>query len=74
MGPDVDGAREPFGTVPPGRPVGELKKLDPAAGSSGLNPPGNPEPDAGEGPESGGYDNRPDTPQPDNAKGGHGAG
>jgi hypothetical protein len=74
MGSDVDAAREAFGTVPPGRPIGEVKKPDPAAGSSGPNSPGSPNPDTGEGPESGGYDNRPDTPQPDNAKGGHGAG
>ena len=74
MGSDVDAAREAFGTVPPGRPIGEAKKPDPAAGGSGPHSPGSPEPDAGEGPESGGYDNRPDPPMPDNAKGGHGAG
>jgi hypothetical protein len=74
MGHDVDAAREAFGTVPPGRPIGEAKKPDPAAGGSGPHAPGSPEPDAGVGPESGGYDNRPDIPRPDNAKGGHGAG
>jgi hypothetical protein len=74
MGSDVDAAREVLGTVPPGRPSGEAKKPDPAAGGSGPHSPGNPEPDEGVGPESGGYDNRPDMPKPDNAKGGHGAG
>ncbi|MCJ2048477.1 hypothetical protein [Methylobacterium sp. J-070] len=74
MGQDVDAAREAFGTVPPGRLIREVKKSDPAAGGSGPNSPGSPVLDAGEGPESGGYDNRPDIPQPDNAKGGHGAG
>ncbi|MCJ2051830.1 hypothetical protein [Methylobacterium sp. J-070] len=74
MGQDVGAAREAFGTVPPGRLSGEVKKPDPAVGGSGPHAPGSPEPDVGEGPESGGYDNRPDVPRPDNAKGGHGAG
>ena len=74
MGQDVDAAHEAFGTVPPGRSIGEVKKPDPAAGGRGPHSPGSPEPGAGQGPESGGYDNRPDLPRPDNAKGGRGAG
>jgi hypothetical protein len=74
MGQDVDAAREAFGTVPPAPPSRKNKNLTPSAGGSGPHSPGSPELDADEGPESGGYDNRPDLPMPDNAKGGHGAG
>lgn len=74
MGHDVDAAREAFGTVPPAPPARENKNLTPEAGGNGPHSPGSPVPDDGEGPESGGYDNRPDRPRPDNAKGGYGAG
>jgi hypothetical protein len=74
MGHDVDAAREAFGTVPPAAPKRENKNPEPGPGGSGPHSPGQPAPDGGLGPESGGYDNRPDPPMPDNAKGGHGAG
>lgn len=74
MGHDVDAVREAFGTVPPAPPARENKNLTPEAGGNGPHSPGSPVPDDGEGPESGGYDNRPDRPKPDNAKGGYGAG
>jgi hypothetical protein len=74
MGQDVDAAREAFGTVPPAPLKRQNKNITPEAGGSGPHSPGSPKPEAGEGPESGGYDNRPDVPRPDNAKGGHGAG
>ncbi|MDP4023583.1 hypothetical protein Q8W71_13170 [Methylobacterium sp. NEAU 140] len=72
MGQDVDAAREAFGTVPPVKPAEPDRR--PAAGGSGPHAPGSPEPESDVGPESGGYDNRPPLPQPDNRKGGHGAG
>lgn len=74
MGHDVDAAREVFGTVPRAPLQRENKNITPEAGGSGPHSPGSPMPDVGEAPESGGYDNRPDMPTPDNAKGGHGAG
>ena len=74
MGQDVDAAREAFGSVPPGRPVGEVKKPDPAAGGSGPHAPGPVDPSADVAPESGGYDSNPPVSQPDNRKGGYGAG
>lgn len=74
MGPGVDAARGAFGTVPPAPLKRENKSITPESGGSGPHSPGNPEPDAGKGPESGGYDDRPGLPMPDNAKGGHGAG
>lgn len=74
MGQDVDAAREAFGTVPPGRPVGETRKPEPEAGGSGPHAPGSVEPAAEAAPESGGYDTRPPVPRPDNRKGGYGAG
>lgn len=74
MGQDVDAARDAFGTVPPGRPPGETKTPDPAAGGSGPHAPGHPEPASGTAPEAGGYDTRPQRPQSDNRKGGYGAG
>lgn len=74
MGQDVDAAREAFETVPPGQPIREGKKPAAPAGGNGPHSPGSPEPEAGEGPESGGYDNRPLVPHPDNRKGGYGAG
>lgn len=74
MGQDADAAREVFGTVPPASPTRENKNITPEASGSGPHTPGRPGPDDGEVPESGGYDNRPDPPLRDNAKGGHGAG
>lgn len=74
MGQDVDAAREAFGSVPPGRPIGEVKKSDPAVGGSGPHAPGPVDPAADAAPESGGYDNNPPIRQPDNRKGGYGAG
>lgn len=72
MGQDVDAAREAFGTVPPGRPIGAETK--PEAGGSGPHAPGPVEPAPEAAPESGGYDTRPPVRQPDNRKGGYGAG
>ncbi|MGH1570441.1 hypothetical protein ACRAWG_06920 [Methylobacterium sp. P31] len=74
MGQDVDAARQAFGTVPPARPANTEKKPDPAAGGSGPHAPGPPEPEPDAAPESGGYDTRPPARQPDNRKGGYGAG
>ncbi|SEP41339.1 hypothetical protein SAMN02799625_06042 [Methylobacterium sp. UNC300MFChir4.1] len=74
MGQDVDAAREALGTVPPGRPAAPEKRPDPAAGGSGPHAPGPLEPGTDAAPESGGYDTRPPAPQPDNRKGGYGAG
>ncbi|MGH1575571.1 hypothetical protein ACRAWG_39335 (plasmid) [Methylobacterium sp. P31] len=74
MGQDVDAAREAFGTVPPAPQKRENKNLTPEAGGNGPHSPGSPDPDDGEGLESGGYDNRQPLRRPDNAKGGHGAG
>jgi hypothetical protein len=74
MGQDVDAAREAFGTVPPSRPAGGTKTADPEAGGSGPHAPGSVDPASEAGPESGGYDNRPPKRQPDNRKGGYGAG
>lgn len=74
MGQDVDAAREAFGTVPPGRPADPAKKTDPEAGGSGPHAPGPADPAADDAPESGGYDTRPPARQPDNRKGGYGAG
>ncbi len=73
MGTDTDAAREAFGMVPPGKPLGqEPKPEDPTV--SGPTSPSHPEGQDDRGPESGGYDNRPTTPMPDNRKGGYGAG
>jgi len=74
MGQDIDAAREAFETVPPAPSANVQKKPEPDAGGNGPHSPGSPKPETNEGPESGGYDNRPDIPVPDNAKGGHGAG
>ena len=74
MGQDVDAAREALGSVPPARPKREPDAKPPETGGSGPHSPGRPEPGTDVGPESGGYDNRPPLPMPDNAKGGHGAG
>ena len=78
MGQDVDAAREALGTVPPGRPAGAVANPDPAAGlgphSPGHPAAGDPEISGPAAPESGGYDTRPPAPQPDNRKGGYGAG
>jgi hypothetical protein len=74
MGQDVDAAREALGSVPPGRPAGQAKQIDPAAGGSGPHAPGPVDPASGDAPESGGYDTRPPADQPDNRKGGYGAG
>jgi hypothetical protein len=74
MGQDVDAAREAFGSVPPKKPVARAQEPDPAAGGSGPHAPGPAEPASDEAPESGGYDTRPPASQPDNRKGGYGAG
>ncbi|AYO84646.1 hypothetical protein [Methylobacterium brachiatum] len=76
MGQDVDAAREALGTVPPARPARAVKTPDAGAGGSGPHAPGHPEAEApgDAAPESGGYDTRPPVPQPDNRKGGYGAG
>ena len=62
MGQDIDAAREAFGTVPSAPLKRENKNITPETGSSSPHSPGSPEPDTGDGPESGGYDNRPDLP------------
>lgn len=73
MGHDVDAARNSLAGVPPaGRK--EESPLQPGAGGNGPHSPGTPTPRDERGPESGGYDDRPDRPTRDNAKGGHGAG
>lgn len=73
MGTDTDAAREAFGMIPPGKPLGQDRKPgDPVV--SGPTSPGLPDGQDDTGPESGGYDNRPATPAPDNRKGGYGAG
>lgn len=73
MGTDTDAAREAFGMVPPGKPLGQDRKPeDPAA--AGPTSPGSPGGGDDRGPESGGYDNNPPTPTADNRKGGYGAG
>ena len=76
MGQDVDAAREALGTVPPARPASAVKPSDPGAGGSGPHAPGHPEAETSQdaAPECGGYDTRPPAPQPDNRKGGYGAG
>ena len=74
MGQDVDAAREALGTVPPARPARAVKTPDAGAGGSGPHAPGSVEPAAEAAPESGGYDTRPPLRQPDNRKGGYGAG
>lgn len=74
MGQDVEAAREALGTVPPARTADTGKTPDSAAGGSGPHAPGHPEASEGAAPESGGYDTRPPVPQPDNRKGGFGAG
>jgi hypothetical protein len=74
MGQDVEAAREAFGSVPPGRPAGERQAIDPATGGSGPHAPGPADPASDATPESGGYDDRPTPRQPDNRKGGYGAG
>lgn len=71
---DTPEEKEAAGSVPPGRPLGETRKPEPLPGSAGPHSPGSPEPQSDLGPESGGYDNRPSLPTPDNAKGGYGAG
>ena len=73
MGTDVDAAREAFGMVPPGQPLGHDKKPEDPA-TAGPTSPGSPAGGNDEGPESGGYDNRPALPSVDNRKGGYGAG
>jgi hypothetical protein len=73
MGTDTDAAREAFGMVPLGKRVGQDREpKDPRA--AGPTSPGNPEGQDNQGPESGGYDNRPPVPASDNRKGGYGAG
>ena len=72
MGQDVDAARKTFGTVPPGRPLDAEMKSE--AGGSGPHAPGPVDPIPEAAPESGGYDTRPPVRQPDNRKGGYGAG
>jgi hypothetical protein len=73
MGTDTDAAREAFGMVPPGKPVDrDLEPKDP--GAAGPTSPGNPKGQDDQGPESGGYDDRPPLPSSDNRKGGYGAG
>lgn len=74
MGQDVDAAREAFGMVPPGQPAKRTDATDPKEGGNGPHSPGSPSPEAGSVPETGGYDTRPPSPQPDNRKGGYGAG
>ena len=74
MGQDVEAAREALGTVPPARKADTGKAPDTAAGGNGPHAPGHPEAPEGVAPESGGYDTRPPVPQPDNRKGGYGAG
>jgi hypothetical protein len=74
MGHDVDAAREALCTYRRPPLQRENKNITPEAGCSGPHSPGRLMLDVGEAPESGGYDNRPDMPRPDNAKGGHGAG
>lgn len=73
MGTDADAAREAFGMVPPGKPLGQDRKPEEPAGA-GPTSPGNPEGPDDQGPESGGYDNRPPVPSDGNRKGGYGAG
>lgn len=73
MGTDTDAAREAFGMVPPGKPLGQEKLPDDTA-AAGPTSPGSPEGENDQGPESGGYDNRPPIPASDNRKGGYGAG
>jgi len=73
MGHDVDAARRTLPGVPPaGRKQASPRDSD--TGGSGPHSPGAPAPRDERGPESGGYDDRPDLPMRDNAKGGHGAG
>lgn len=74
MGQDVDAAREALGSVPPAKPAQKPGATPPEGGIGGPLSPGRPEPGTGQGPESGGYDDRPPLRGPDNAKGGHGAG
>lgn len=74
MGQDVDAAREALGMLPPDRPASPAKQSDPTSGGSGPHAPGPVNPGSDEAPESGGYDSRPPAPQPDNRKGGYGAG
>lgn len=59
--------------VPPGKPLGQEKRPDDTA-VAGPTSPGNPEGQNEQSPESGGYDDRPARPTPDNRKGGYGAG
>lgn len=73
MGHDVDAARRALAGVPPAG-VEQESTLQPGAGGSGPHSPGAPAPKDERAPESGGYDDRPDPPIRDNAKGGHGAG
>ncbi len=73
MGTDSDAAREAFGMVPPGKLPGHEKRPDDAT-VAGPTSPAPPEGQDEQGPESGGYDNRPTMPTPDNRKGGYGAG
>lgn len=73
MGHDIDAARDTLPGVPPA-PEKRKTTLEPGPGGSGPHSPGPPEPGTETGPESGGYDDRPDPPACDNAKGGHGAG
>ncbi|MGM9458078.1 hypothetical protein, partial [Lacticaseibacillus rhamnosus] len=64
--------REAFGMVPPEKPAEQEKQPDETA--AGPTSPGDPKGPDERGPESGGYDNRPPVPTPDNRKGGYGAG
>ncbi len=73
MGTDSDAAREAFGMVPPGKLSGQEKRLDDTM-AAGPTSPAHPKGQDELGPESGGYDNRPTMPAPDNRKGGYGAG
>lgn len=73
MGTDVDAAREAFGMVPPGKPLGQVQKPE-APAAAGPTSPGNPAGESDQGAESGGYDNRPPVPSADNRNGGYGAG
>lgn len=73
MGTDSDAAREAFGMVPPGKLSGQEKRPDEPM-AAGPTSPAHPTEQDEQGPESGGYDNRPKMPMPDNRKGGYGAG
>ena len=65
---------EAVGAHPPGHPLDPAKAPLPPVESAGPTSPGLPDPKSDRAPESGGYDGKPPSGGPGNAKGGYGAG